>query len=598
MTHSIKIDTFHRDVCQTKKPFNNLSSVSFPDFKNISEMEKLTVTVKERIPSPISVISVSPHSTPGLHHEAPARLSSPVSVSKFTRQRSSSLDTTELDCFVRLEIKSDPEKCRLGDLNIMVEKADVGMKSGVEPILAEGAMGGAYFLRDRHRTITIVAKPGDEEPQAPNNPYQDGKLWGSSYKGGIVPGFGMYREVAAFLLDRGFSGVPPTQLARIRHDTLRKRDVLTGYKNCSVQLYVRHECSAEDMGPIKFDVEDVQRIAVFDVRICNLDRHEGNILVCQTNPYQLCGKSALLRRIGSSSNLPSVKRESKSLVPSSRYPRADSLDEDEAPQSFSCSAPPLTSPIARFSMNHDMKSSSPASLSFPDISMSSLASADVDVSPSPRKEGDVRQSPSTSSRDGLYRLVPIDHGFTLPHILHMSEASFAWLNWPQAKEPLSPDVLNFILDLDYETDAAFLRFHLGAAIPETSILTLGVCTMLLKKGALAGLTLFEMGCLLSEVDESMGKIPKTKVQQLVSKSLATVMEESLASSVHSARGTYFHRALPQRLSTSSSKCEEEESLQCALASDGGTSFLRAMDVEFDHLIDDVLQGRGQNERYG
>ena len=31
------------------------------------------------------------------------------------------------------------------------------------------------------------------------------------------------------------------------------------------------------------------------------------------------------------------------------------------------------------------------------------------------------------------RLVPIDHGYCLPHVLHMSETTFTWLNWSQVK---------------------------------------------------------------------------------------------------------------------------------------------------------------------
>ena len=31
------------------------------------------------------------------------------------------------------------------------------------------------------------------------------------------------------------------------------------------------------------------------------------------------------------------------------------------------------------------------------------------------------------------RLVPIDHGYCLPHVLHMSDTAFIWLNWSQAK---------------------------------------------------------------------------------------------------------------------------------------------------------------------
>ena len=43
--------------------------------------------------------------------------------------------------------------------------------------------------------------------------------------------------------------------------------------------YVSDTISAEDMGPSKYSVEQVHKIGLFDIRIFNLDRHAGNMLV-------------------------------------------------------------------------------------------------------------------------------------------------------------------------------------------------------------------------------------------------------------------------------------------------------------------------------
>ena len=294
------------------------------------------------------------------------------------------------------------------DLPILISLVNEGMKNGVKPMLADGAMGGTYFLRDTQKNMTIVCKPGDEEPNSPHNPYQISSHpsgWGAAYKGKILPGFGMYREVAAYLLDYGFAGVPPTQLARVRDYMLvgenetaqntTNSESSIGYKICSVQSFVRSECSAEDMGPGKFFKDDVQRIAVMDIRLCNLDRHEGNMLVSLETPY---------RRIPTSS-------------------------EDS----------------------------------------------------------------STEADEGKFHLIPIDHGYVLPHVLHMSDPSLAWIHWPQANEPLSDSVRQHVEALDYTHDAELLRRVVGAALPETSLLTLRVCTAYLKKGVAAELTLKELG---------------------------------------------------------------------------------------------------------
>lgn len=133
--------------------------------------------------------------------------------------------------------------------------------------------------------------------------------------------FAVKKEVAAFVLDHGhFAGVPitvprtlslengkaadlgwqvPVLLDDLNMGHSRSVDVVNGavdlleekhalpvekdadkavVKYGSLQKFEPHKCSAEDMGPSKFDLEAVQRIAALDMRIMNLDRHEGNLL--------------------------------------------------------------------------------------------------------------------------------------------------------------------------------------------------------------------------------------------------------------------------------------------------------------------------------
>ena len=127
-----------------KRSLSNDSSSSF---------DHLTLENRRSTRSPISF-------TMGLSSEAPARLNSPQRFLKPIRQRAVSLSILEgsSESFVTLENTST----QLFDLPSLVSRADVGLKYGVDPILAEGAMGGTYFLRDRGRLITVVCKPGDK----------------------------------------------------------------------------------------------------------------------------------------------------------------------------------------------------------------------------------------------------------------------------------------------------------------------------------------------------------------------------------------------------------------------------------------------------
>ena len=100
-------------------------------------------------------------------------------------------------------------------------------------------------------------------------------------------GEGAAREVAAFLLDHnGFSGIPPTALVSAGHPSLSYRSVPGGAngtprapKTASLQLFAPHTCTTEELSHSVWPVDAVHRIAIFDIRTCNLDRNEDNILV-------------------------------------------------------------------------------------------------------------------------------------------------------------------------------------------------------------------------------------------------------------------------------------------------------------------------------
>ncbi|CAI5990695.1 unnamed protein product [Closterium sp. NIES-65] len=59
-------------------------------------------------------------------------------------------------------------------------------------------------------------------------------------------------------------------------------------------------------------------------------------------------------------------------------------------------------------------------------------------------------------RDGTdLKLIPIDHGYCLPETLE--DCTFEWLYWPQAKQPLSEEVREYIAKLDAEADLSLLH---------------------------------------------------------------------------------------------------------------------------------------------
>jgi len=412
--------------------------------------------------SPISVTSI-------LSKESPARLSSPCndaiqksgSPSGEYRHRSRALtlaDGREYDTFIQLE--SFDSRILNSDLPNLIVKTDAGFKVGVEPILVgDESSGGTYFLRDKTKAYTVVCKPGDEEPNSPIN----GCISNTNlYRGKITPGFGMYRECAAWILDNGFAGVPPTALAKIRHTQLKcypspnpatsqvsSSNIWTttrfGYKLASVQSYVRHISSAEDMGPSLFNLCDVQRIAILDIKLCNLDRHSGNLLVAHKSPYHVDANQQLLNDTHTST----------------------------ATDGTNGIGILIDGPSTVFPNNH-----------IPNQSLS----APANICSSYMTDNDRQINPNK-----VYRVVPIDHGYCLPHALYLNDVNLCWIDYPQVKQPINKELIEYIEEMNYDDDVALLTKNIGAAIAESSLLTLKATYILLKIGVSRGLTLHDIG---------------------------------------------------------------------------------------------------------
>lgn len=436
-----------------------------------------------------------------------------------TRQRSFTLpDHNKLDCHISLEPSPQEDGVDYIELEALTQRVDLALQNGMVPMLADGALGGTYFLRDKGKAVCLVCKPGDEEPNAANNPHQATAEEEKAYKGDVVPGSGMYREVAAYLLDRGFSGVPPTRLAKVCHPSFFKvgaqrandgwKSVEDGHRKlCSAQAYVRHECSAEDMGNAKFSASDVQKLAMLDIRLLNLDRHEGNVLVSRSNPYQrnsptvtavtafapACAfRENSLAGAASSESLASVVSEASAVSvfsPCFSNPRARltpgpvTLGDGEDAVLATSAPSALTNSLYEFFGRPDgIAAPAPAAAS------KKCTYASVTGGPSY-----IHPPPAPAN----YRVVPIDHGFTLPCITHLESASLCWLRWSQAQAPILPEVMTAIHELNVDEDISLLKRALGDAIPDRYLLSLHLGSMLLKTGASAGLSLSQIGMLLT-----------------------------------------------------------------------------------------------------
>ncbi|TMW56673.1 hypothetical protein Poli38472_006683 [Pythium oligandrum] len=157
---------------------------------------------------------------------------------------------------------------------------------------------------------------------------------------------------------------------------------------------------------------------------------------------------------------------------------------------------PLQSEVKEGSVQAFVESDSSAedmgSLKFSVPEVHKIGILDVRVFNTDRHAGNILLR-KRSIHDQTYAMTPIDHGFCLPSYKHLDSATFDWLNWAQAQYPFTSEELDHIASLDVAHDAAILR---SLGIEEECITTMRICTTVLKIGADAGFSLFDIGTLL------------------------------------------------------------------------------------------------------
>ncbi|GLD95346.1 hypothetical protein PINS_up003990 [Pythium insidiosum] len=153
--------------------------------------------------------------------------------------------------------------------------AQLSTTDGVAHAVDEGE-GGVYAVQSRSSGEKLAMfKPAEEE---------------RFVREGIAPGEGAIREEAAYVLDSrssGFSGVPPTAVARIHLASIGRS------KHGAVQRFMMSSIGSMEGFGMPYDlakaaafipVEQVHRIGLLDIRTFNTDRHPGNILLIGDKP--------------------------------------------------------------------------------------------------------------------------------------------------------------------------------------------------------------------------------------------------------------------------------------------------------------------------
>lgn len=141
---------------------------------------------------------------------------------------------------------------------------------------------------------------------------------------------------------------------------------------------------------------------------------------------------------------------------------------------------------------------------FPTSEVHKIAVLDLRLANTDRNGGNILAQRDAGS--GEWSLIPIDHGYCLP--ASFEDITFEWMYWQQAEQPFDETTLAYIQALDAEHDLSILAAH-GLAFRPECLRVFRVCTMLLKKGAAAGLTPYQIASIMCR--QGVGKSPLEKL---------------------------------------------------------------------------------------
>mmetsp|Transcript_34762 Transcript_34762/g.88019 ORF Transcript_34762/g.88019 Transcript_34762/m.88019 type:complete len:786 (-) Transcript_34762:2790-5147(-) len=331
----------------------------------------------------------------------------------------------------------------------LVKSVVRGLKACQEPEATKEGMGGTYFFTNENGRKVAIMKPCDEEPLAPNNPkgYVGRALGDPGWKPTVRVGEAAMREVAAYLLDQdGFAKVPTSVLVRARHPVF---------------------CYNSRMS---------------SVRASSLD---------------LAGHPDLMSAIAANAAAAAA---------------GDAAVLEEPPGVL----PMKLGSLQEFVYHEcDTTEMGPSRFSARDVHR--IGILDIRLFNTDRHAGNMlvrtaRSAADSSSNLNLlrmditnqYELIPIDHGFCLPETLEAPY--FEWLHWPQAQLPFSEDELAYIARIDVDADKELLRKELPNLRPEC-LRVMELSTRMLQRCAEAGLTLYEIGSILTRPYEGCDEDP-------------------------------------------------------------------------------------------
>lgn len=274
---------------------------------------------------------------------------------------------------------------------------------------------------------------------------------------GVVSGESTVRELAAFLIDsQNFSGVPETALALLSHESFGEQDFLP---------QVLDLINPAKPAPVLDDV------AV--TKTSNFRR-----VLSEKSVTQLSGRTDRLTSCSSNDSAGLYAARDNSTV---ELHHAKVMSSKLGTLQAFCKN---VGPIEDFS--EDLFSSDEIhKIGILDVRICNLDRNAANILVDKTEEG--------------YKLIPIDHGLSIPDTLNVSSFDLAWMSFSQAELPFSQKSLDYIQNIDVDKDIELLESTLS--FRPICLRNIKISTTLLKMGAQAGLTLAQIGEIMCRSDD-------------------------------------------------------------------------------------------------
>ena len=165
---------------------------------------------------------------------------------------------------------------------------------------------------------------------------------------------------------------------------------------------------------------------------------------------------------------------------------------------------------------------------FPTEDVHKITVLDIRLANTDRNAGNIL---CRSDEEGnIVRLIPIDHGYALPHTLE--DVCFEWEFWPQASVAYSDEIKEYIAALDADADIEYLREN-DIELQASSERVLRVSTLLLKESVKRNFTAANIAAMLSRTMPNR----KSDVEKIAAQAASTAIAEG-----RSERGLLVHKS--------------------------------------------------------